>query len=231
MLLFKTPIAFLVLCSVGAGWLAGRWWKTGNWNLVVAPFSALAILCVVLPSDINIGVRHILPVYPLLVIPAAAGALALWKEASFAVFRRLLVIALFGWYVCSSLSFHPDYLAYYNELVGRDPSWMAVDSDLDWGQDLKRLSDELRMRNVDHIQLAYFGSAEVDRHALPPHQPLQPGRFASGWIAISLTKLRYENGYEWLEQYAPIALVGRSIRLYYVDRKEVEKRGREKTIR
>ena len=43
-----------------------------------------------------------------------------------------------------SLAAHPDYLAYFNALAGDDPERIVVDSDLDWGQDIKRLGQRLR---------------------------------------------------------------------------------------
>src|SRR6202044_3917194 len=57
---------------------------------------------------------------------------------------RLALAVLLVWMAVSSLKIHPDYLAYFNELAGSHPENILVDSDLDWGQDMKRLSQRLR---------------------------------------------------------------------------------------
>ena len=130
---------------------------------------------------------------------------------------------LVGWQLVASVRTHPDYLAYFNELAGRHPERILVDSDLDDGQDLKRLADTLRARRVPAVSLAYAGSATVAEHGLPPIHWLQPHRPVTGWVAASLYSLKLgsldrpgHDDFVWLERYRPVALVGRSIRLYYV---------------
>ena len=118
---------------------------------------------------------------------------------------------------------HPDYLAYFNELAGDHPERILVDSDLDDGQDLKRLADTLRARRVPAVSLAYAGSATVAEHGLPPIRWLEPHRPVTGWVAASLYSLKLgsldrpgHDDFAWLERYRPVARVGRSIRLYYI---------------
>jgi len=53
-------------------------------------------------------------------------------------------MVLAAWFGASSLISHPDYLAYFNEFAGSEPENIVVDSDLDWGQDVKRLAARLR---------------------------------------------------------------------------------------
>src|SRR5262249_28620414 len=97
------------------------------------------------------------------------------------------------------------------------PETVLSDSNLDWGQDLYRLADEVRARGIDTLHLAYFGSADpaaagvVNAHTLPPHQ------HTTGWIALRQTYLAgiwSDTGYVWLRAYTPVARVGRSMRLY-----------------
>jgi hypothetical protein len=131
-------------------------------------------------------------------------------------------VGLLVWQLGSSLAAHPDYLAYFNELAGKHPERILVDSDLDWGQDLLRLVEELRARHVERVAIAYNGSADLSRHGLPAFRPLVPHQPTTGWIAISEMRLKIGEGrppydeFAWLEAYEPVARVGRSIRLYYV---------------
>jgi len=219
----KTPLPFLLL--VGAGLVVA--WRGASGverRRQLEPAAiALAILLVCLPSRINIGVRHVLPMYPLLAIVAGIGLAGLWRARRARPAGPALAVLLLAWQLVGSVRAHPDYLAWFNELAGSHPERILVDSDLDDGQDLDRLADTLRARGIPSIWLAYAGSATVAEHGLPPVRWLEPHRPVTGWVAASLYSIKLGSldrpGHEdfaWLEQYQPVARVGRSIRLYYI---------------
>jgi hypothetical protein len=98
-----------------------------------------------------------------------------------------------------------------------------VESDLDWGQDLWRLSRELEERGIRKVHLAYFGTADPRAHGITDYQPLPPHQRVTGWVAASVRLLKADqtyqppyDGYAWLEEREPVAAVGRSIRLYHI---------------
>jgi len=218
----KTPLAFLFLTAIGVGMVVRRCRGTGNWVPLAPAAAAVTILLIGMTTKIDLGVRLILPIYPLLAVVAGFAAGRLWTLPQHKALGRAAVVVLVGWQLLSSARAHPDYLAYFNELAGRHPDRVLVDSDLDWGQDLLRLADALHTRKIDSITMAYFGRAEPDRHNIPQWRELQPYQPTTGWIAISEFKLKtgeYEppyRGYAWLEAYEPVAIVGKSIRLYYI---------------
>jgi 4-amino-4-deoxy-L-arabinose transferase-like glycosyltransferase len=219
----KTPIAFLLLCAAGVVAASRAPPGTPRRRRLEPAIIAFAILLVCLPSRINIGLRHVLPMYPFLAIVAGMGVVALWRARPAQPAPRALAILLVGWQLATSAATHPDYLAYFNELAGSDPERILVDSDLDNGQDLKRLADTLRARRIPAVSLAYAGSATVAEHGLPPVRWLEPHRPVTGWVAASLYSLKLgsldrpgHDDFAWLERYRPVAQVGRSIRLYYV---------------
>ena len=164
------------------------------------------------------------PFIPCSLLLAALEPVGLWNVAKPKYAGPAIVLVLLAWQLISSVRAHPDYLAYFNEFAGPHPERILLDSDLDWGQDLLRLSTALQQRHVDQVSIAYAGSSKLDlsQFGLPPFQVLAPHQPATGWIAISLLKLKVgapgqpDDGYAWLEAYQPVALVGRSIRLYYV---------------
>ena len=80
----------------------------------------------------------------------------------------LTAALLLLWHLAVSVRAHPDYLPYFNELAGEHPERILVDSDLDSGQDLKRLADTLQARRIPSVWLAYAGSATVTQHGLRP---------------------------------------------------------------
>lgn len=219
----KTPLPFLLLTAIG---LAATWrlLSGAERRRQLEPAAiAFAILLVSLPSRINIGLRHVLPMYPFLAIVAGLGVVALWRARRAVPAARALAVFLVGWQVVASARTHPDYLAYFNELAGSHPERILVDSDLDDGQDLKRLADTLRARRVPAVSLAYAGSATVAEHGLPPIRWLEPHRPVTGWVAASLYSLELgsldrpgHDDFAWLDRYRPVAQVGRSIRLYYI---------------
>ena len=211
---FKTPLPFLALAIAGIALMLRR--REGI---------ALAPVLMFVPSmliTLNIGVRHILPVYPLLCIAAAAYvAQALSLRAPAESRRHVIVVAiLLLWYGAGTSLAHPDYLAWFNELAGRHPERIAVDSNLDWGQDLLRVREAMKERGIDRLAFAYFGSIDPHRLGiaaddLPPNEP------RSGWVAASEMRIAFgrdasPNDYAWLKRYAPVARIGRSIRLYRI---------------
>lgn len=218
----KTPLGLLVLFAVGLGTLAWAGVKRRYWTQFAPVAVAMGLLLAAMTSGINIGVRHVLPIYPMMALVAGVGARALWHWRPGLPAGPVLAALLAGWQVASSFRAHPDYLAYFNELAPR-PERILVDSDLDWGQDLKRLADTLRARDIREVSIAYNGSADLSRHGLPITHELVPYQPTSGWIAISLFCLkmgkigtRTPDEFAWLDRFEPAARVGSSIRLYHL---------------
>jgi hypothetical protein len=180
----KTPLPFLILAAIGGAGLLREAWHQKSWR----PFAPVAMALISLVSisllgRVNIGLRHILPIYPLLAIVAAYGASRLWRVARPRLVGRASVLGLLVWQLVASAHAHPDYLAYFYELAGHHPERILLD--LDWGQDLLRLADTLRSRGIDEVAIAYFGTADLSRHNLPRFRLLLPYQPTTGWIAIS----------------------------------------------
>jgi hypothetical protein len=221
----KTTIPMLLLGIPGLAWLTWRGWRARQLGQMVPGlvFATLLIFCC-LYSHINIGVRHVLVLYPLLAIGAGAAALALWQQALAPAARtvahnaaRALAAVLVLWQFATLVTAYPDYLAWFNAFAGAHPEQILVDSDLDWGQDLRRLSQELTRRKIPEVYLAYRGSADLTREHLPPFKPLWPNQRATGWIVLDMLSLKESNhGYDWLQAYQPVQRIGKSIDLYYL---------------
>ena len=204
----KTPLGFLLLALAGVGYaLKGP-------NKLPALF-ALAIFTVCLVSRIDLGVRHILPIYPLLSLCAAP--LIVHVRPRWALVPSLLI----GWTALDSASAHVDYLAHFNELAGNRPERILAESDLDWGQDLNRLAIRLKGLQVPAVSIRYFGSSLLEEAGLPEYHELDPLKPTTGWIAISTHYLYLEharNGsYDWLTHYEPLQHIGKSIDLFYIE--------------
>jgi hypothetical protein len=221
----KSTIPFLILTIVGSLYLArSAWLGQADWIALSPLVAALTVILVCLPSRINIGVRHILPIYPLLAIIAGLGACKLWSIARPKYAGPVVACVLLTWQLLSSIRAHPDYLAYFNEFAGRHPENVLIDSDLDWGQDLLRLSAILQQEHVERVSIAYAGSPWLDlnKFGLPPFHVLAPHERTTGWIAISILALKTggflqpDDSYAWLEAYQQVGRAGKSIWLYYI---------------
>lgn len=228
----KTPLPFLFLCL--AGLIATLKSKT-RWTSFLPAVCVFAILLVAMPVKYNAGVRHVMVVFPLLAVIAGAGAAWLWQLAgNRRVWGRLAAIVLLLWQVSSSLSAGTDFISYFNELAGRDPSMVLVAGcDLDCGQDLFRLSQALKERGISHFNIAIWSSADLSRTDLPAYSILLPFQPATGWIAISMRSLRFGDvfhstyptgAFSWLERYEPVAHVGKTVLLYHIP-EEIDAKG------
>jgi len=216
----KTPIALLVLTLIGAVAVVRTVRARADWQYLAPIVAAAVILAAAMTSTINIGVRHVLPIFPLMAITAALGVIWLWGLTRHRTAARSAVAVLFAWQIVASVRAHPDYLPYFNELAGTHPERVLRDSDLDWGQDLLRLADTVRARGIDSLSVAYFGKADVDRLVPAAVRPFTPAERPVGWIAISEQLLSHADpqfaGYRWLQSIDPEARVGKSIKLYRV---------------
>jgi 4-amino-4-deoxy-L-arabinose transferase-like glycosyltransferase len=112
-------------------------------------------------SGFNLGVRHILPIFPFLMVLAAVSA---WRLAERGRPWMYAVAALLIVHVASSLLAFPNYLAYSNEIAGgsRNTYKILADSNVDWGQSLKLTKQYLDRHQIKDCWFAYFGYAIVD---------------------------------------------------------------------
>jgi hypothetical protein len=218
-LVVKTPLPFLVLSGVGALIVLRR--HRREWRYLMPLASVMAILAVAMVSRIHLGVRYLLPLYPMLAMIAGIGAASLVVTRSIKSWI-LLTVLMTAQLSGVAMSF-PDYLAYFNVLAGAEPERMLVDSDLDWGQDVNRVATELQARGIGRVFTALGGYADLSRHGFPAHGDLDWHQSATGWIVISLTQWAFGanpppyDGYAWLKAYEPVATIGKTVRLYYVD--------------
>jgi hypothetical protein len=140
---FKTPLPFLLFVLIGSYTL---WKKAPDQDpKPLAPaVAAVSLIAVSTLVSVNSGLRHVLLLFPLMAIVAAAGVRYLWNIPRGSFLGRVAVAGLLGWQVVAVLRPGRDWISYFNELAGSDPSRILVTGcDLDCGQDVLRLSAEL----------------------------------------------------------------------------------------
>ena len=244
MLLTKTPLPFLAFAAVGVLGLAlRRRDEEYRWFLGLG-LGALGVLLVALMSPINLGVRHVLVIYPLVALAAAYGIVR-WGEDSRLRAPMLstgvvLLAAQFALLIASV----PNQIAYFNILAGSDPAHVSSDSDFDWGQDFLAMERYFETHPVPELYVKLNGSTNVCSLRLPPIKDL-PTQPVSGWVAVSERIYRMNKGsgfdpenpcdplsglkatpappgwLDWLKARKPVAIIGKTIRLYHIADAEI----------
>ena len=189
---------------------------------------------VAMASGFNIGVRHILPIYPFLLILAAfvAGEL-IQKNKVWAT----VAIALVTFHVVSSARAFPNDLAYANEMWGGPANTYKIltNSNVDWGQQLKVTKKYLDQHHIQDCWFSYFDWAFVNpqyygipckplpgylSQAFDIYPPPAPAKI-TGTVLISADELAGEgwgpgvlNPYEQFQQMKPVAEIADGILVF-----------------
>jgi len=179
-------------------------------------------------SNKQIGLRMVLPaLVAFLFWVGTTLASVKWSRKITATVGCLLI-----WFGIESFTIYPDYLTYFNQLVGgaEKGHFIAVDSNLDWGQDLPKLKRYLSKHNLNSIQLLYFGSVDPSIYGINYEVPLSGIR--PGYLAVSRSlygrgHFLYDHGelswagpfkvYE-LPFFKKVASLGHSIDVYKVEK-------------
>jgi hypothetical protein len=225
----KTPLTTLFLLCCGLALLVKERarWKSDAWFMALPP---AIFLGAAMAAHLNIGVRHILPMYPFAFLIAGVtleGIRARW--------RAILLLAPVALASLELAAVYPDCLAFFNRLIGgpRNGHWVLLDSNLDWGQDLKPLKRWMDTDHVEQINLAYFGTADPAYYGIRCTYLIgSPSFHASqitaprlpGYVAVSVQNLHGVRGdelgrafYAPLLEREPTAVIGYSIHVYWVE--------------
>lgn len=218
----KAPLGLLLL-SLGAvlspGRAAGR---NARLALFIGLPAAVYLVVAVFWLRLPMGVRYVLPLFPLLFVAVSVR----WMPVP-GGWRRAALPVLCAWIAVAGLWVHPHYLAYFNEAFGGPARGQRVfvESNFDWGQDLSTLARYLRERGNPPVHLAYFGPDRPETYGIRA-VPLRGCAPVKGLVAISANVLeglyRPDNWFEpppagcyaWLARHEPVARPGYTIFVY-----------------
>ena len=250
--ILKEPLAFHILTVTALLFLAYSM-KRPFWRHIISrfcnwvkahfvEFSFLIWLMIYwgmsLASNLNIGVRHLLPVFPftyILVSGIIIAFLSSGKGFTFKIPKYLILAILIIWQIISVLKVFPYFLSYGNEIASgpKNLYYYTVDSNYDWGQDLKRLVKWTDKENINKIYVDYFGGADTQYYLKDKLRSWQGGRDPrelpkGSYLAVSATFLQGGRGkpapgfngpygyYLWLDNYTPVERIGYSIFVYKI---------------
>lgn len=220
----KTPLPTLLLylTVIALALLPFRRWRqpSDRRTVLLLLFPVGLYFASSMSSALNLGVRHLLPVYPLLAV--AAGALMRVRVPR----PRFIVPTVLGacilWLGWSSLHALPHTISYFSDVVGGAKNGQAylTDSNLDWGQELKHLGTVMQERSIPYVHIVYFGQTPLETYiddfrGLPALDDKAGIAALDGWVAASVTPLYTKDGaFSWLHDYTPALTVGNAIELY-----------------
>lgn len=210
---YKTPIPVFIFLGLSLIFYKKiRAKETFDEVLLILP--PLVFLIFSMFSKADLGIRHILPIFPFLLIFASKSINLVNFEKQMPkgkskIFKEKIVPVLFLglilWYLVGTIISYPNYLAYFNEFAGGSKNGYKylADSNLDWGQDIYRLKTYLNEHNINQIYIVYpwDGDAALTNAGIN-FVPLYPeDRNVKGKVVVSATY--YEtDAYAWLKNYA-----------------------------
>ncbi|MCK5707420.1 MAG: glycosyltransferase family 39 protein [Candidatus Aureabacteria bacterium] len=208
---------------------------------IIGGFSLLIML-----FSLNLGYRYLLPIHPFIAVYCSIIFVFLIRYGT--KIKWMVFIILCIWYVGSAFSIYPHYLAYFNEIIGgpNRGSEYLIDSNLDWGQDLRGVKVYMDKNKIDWIYLIYFGNDDpayrkiqvapdnIDLGLVPGKKDNIEKAFLAGvnaldqrkpgYYAISATYFRggyldeKDRGFfKFLWNVEPLAKIGHSIFIYKIE--------------
>jgi len=229
-LLYKLPHGFqlLILFGLLISWQLGGQREKHRFLSLWLPVGILFFLASA--SNMQLGLRYILPMIPVLALTAGAVVYGL-QETQLST-RILTGLGLFLLLI-SPLRYHPQHLAYFNELAGGpvDGRYHLLDSNLDWGQDLLRARDYIQAHPEENARLVYFGSLDPRRVGLqadlPPSWEPEPGLYLvsvnyvmgrphTSWLPDGSKRSIDFMEFGYFQFFEPIGRAGYSIDIYRI---------------
>jgi hypothetical protein len=221
----KSSIALLILLPLSI--LTRELYRTHPRELRFLLLPSLAYFAISLTSSLNIGVRHLLPVYPFFSVVAAAGACR-WSRRRRGWLYGLAALLVF--HAGTALRTAPNDIAFANDLWGgtRNSYRLLNDSNTDWGQNLKLVAAYVETQGIHDCWFAAAGMADLVRpynrcRALPAYNWMATERLVElvppvieGTVFISAWELPPWGGQEYasMAETPPIDVIGGSILVF-----------------
>lgn len=183
--LIKSTLALLILlCLVPLAWRWGLRGRVREMGFLLVPVVVYFVIS--MSSDMDIGMRHLLPVYPFLYVLVGAAAMVLVDRD---VRWGWVLGVLLCWQVVTSARVSPAYMAYGNEAWGGPAKVDRYlgDANTDWGQQLKAVKRYLDERHITNCWFAYFPDGSIDPEDYGVHCKRLPTTDLLYWLDVPVT--------------------------------------------
>jgi hypothetical protein len=219
-MLTKWPLVVLFLSMAGIFTMLWRKFETRRELLWMSIFPAVYIALAIF-ARIDIGVRHMLPIYPFLLLYAGC----VWESARRVRWATALLGILLIAQVADIARYAPNYLAYFNPLVRPENTWQILsDSNTDWGEGMLALRKYQDEHPGQTLHLAYFGEVDPLWYGVQ-YEKLSEEDHPSGTVIVSATHLsgqllKNHYAYRWLLQYPLKAVLDHTFYVFEVPAKQ-----------
>jgi hypothetical protein len=212
------PLVWLLAGASGVALLRGVSRQAGHSSgvgimmLFPTVFFGLAVA-----SNLDVGDRYILPIYPFLLFLSAG----VWDAVRHARLALPIAIVVATTQAADCLRYAPDYLSYFTSLVRPESAHeLLTDSNLDWGQGLIALRAYERSHPDETMWLAYFGGVDPGDYGIRA-QPLREDARPAGTVVVSATHLSGQYlhdpaSYHWLLQFPRTTILNHTLHVFMV---------------
>lgn len=212
----KWPLIILLLGAIGCIRVLWHRFPRRRELLTIGIFPVVYSFFAVM-AHIDIGIRHMLPVYPFLLLYAAA----VWQWAREISWAKPVLCAMLVLQALDIARYAPDYLSYFTVFVNPVDSWKLLsDSNTDWGQGLVALRRYQAEHPSDPIHLAYVGEVDPAWYGIR-YAKMHEEDHPTGTLIVSATHLSGELlknhfAYRWLLQYPLKTVLDHSLYVFDV---------------
>ena len=227
--LTKSSIPFIITLVLSLLPLRKNWYESEKVLFLLVPAAVYFLLSSF--SRVQIGHRHLMPVYPFLMVWSGSLAVKAGEGVKGRVISAVLAVLFFG-HAASAARANPWHLSYFNEFTRGSGQEYLTDSNIDWGQGLKELGRWCGENGVEGLYMSYFGTGDPHYYGIK-YVPvgfidnLEQGERRGDiigerepvYFAVSVTNLKAtyyaeKNVFAWLEEYEPVAVAADSIYVY-----------------
>lgn len=198
---YKTPVAFFIFLILAFVIFYKKVKPKISFDEIVLLSTPIIYLLFSMFSKADLGVRHVLPIFPFLIVFAS-------RSINLFNFNKIGHLIIFGllilWYLFSNVLIYPNYLAYFNEFAGGSKNGYKIlgDSNLDWGQDAYRIKKYLLDNKISDGYILYpWNGDEALKYYGINLKSMSLGEFDLKGVAI-VSATYYQLGeMRWLDKY------------------------------
>lgn len=217
-ILLKWPLIILMLGAVGAALTLLRRIPNRR-NLLFLSILPVVYFAFAIVTHIDIGIRHVLPIYPFLLLYTGA----VWEWSRGLRSGKIILSILLLLQAADIARYAPDYLSYFTVLVKPANTWQLMsDSNTDWGQGIVALLNYQAAHPDDPISLAYVGEVDPAWYGIRYTRLHEQDR-PTGTVIVSATHLsgqllKDHTAYRWLLQYPVKTVLNHTLYVFEVPR-------------
>jgi len=222
----KVPFATLLLFFLGLISVFYLPLQKTERALILFPILIYLVVASLL-NKINIGVRHVLPIYPFIFLVAGSvgGVISQVPKSAYRKIAFLILSICFIQLGMRNRTFFPDFISYVNEFIStpQKAARILADSNINWGQDNKRLVDYIKRNGISSVKISGTAmNADLYNYYEVNWEHMDGVDFKSpkaGFYAIDVALYLAEQHQldSFFRQRVPYAEIGKTMYIFKVD--------------